>query len=274
MTRRRIPSVSLSLNLDERVEHAYRSFRHGRLVTGSFPTVYSLSKNEVRVWMADLSRFVCHLSSFRSLLSPEERARAARFTFERDERRFVLSHGLVRKLLSRYLGPDPARISFHYSEHGKPAVQGNANKSADVRFSISHSADCLVCAVSLGREVGVDVEVMRSDVDHLQLARRFFSTREYEDIVGYPENGQGERFFQYWTCKEAYLKARGIGLSSGLAHIEVLLDRTGRTVSLLTEPMPMHDLRWKIQSFHVSAGIAAAVAAAGESWEMVVGQAA
>ena len=239
-------------------------------MTGSFPPVHSLSKNQVRVWTADLSRFACHLSFFRSLLSPEERARAARFTFERDERRFVLSHGLVRRLLSHYLGLEPAYISFHYSMHGKPAVQSNADKSADVRFSISHSADCLVCAVSLGREVGVDVEVVRSDLDHLQLAQRFFSTREYEDIAGCPDDRQKERFFQYWTCKEAYLKARGIGLSSGLAQIEVLLDRTGRTVSLLTEPMPIHDLRWKVQSFHVSAGIAAAVAAAGESWEMAL----
>jgi len=238
-------------------------------VIGSFPPAYSLSKNEVRVWMADLSCFACHLSSFRSLLSPEECARAARFTFERDERRFVLSHGLVRTLLSQYLGLDPARISFQYSKHGKPSVQANVDISGDVRYSISHSADCLVCAVSLGREVGVDVEVVRSDVDHLQLAQRFFSTREYEDIVGCPGNGQRERFFQYWTCKEAYLKARGIGLSSGLAQIEVLLDRTGRTVSLLTEPVPIYDLRWKIQSFHVSSGIVAAVAAAGESSEMM-----
>lgn len=224
----------------------------------------------MQVWTVDLSSFACHLSSLRSLLSPEERTRAARFTFERDERRFVLSHGIVRRLLSHYLGLAPACISFHHSRHGKPAVQANADTSVDVRFSISHSADCLICAVSLGREVGVDVEVVRSDVDHLQLAQRFFSTREYEDIVRYPVNGQKERFFQYWTCKEAYLKARGIGLSSGLAQIEVLLDRTGRTVSLLAEPIPIHDLRWKIESFHVSAGITAAVAAAGESWEMMV----
>ncbi len=239
-------------------------------MTGFSPPAYSLSKNDVRVWTADLSRFTYHLSSFRSLLSPEEHARAARLTFERDKRRFVLSHGLVRTLLSHYLGLDPSCISFRYSEHGKPAVQGNADKSPDVRFNISHSVDCLVCAVSLGQEVGVDVETVRSDLDHLQLAQRFFSTREFEDIVGCPANKQRERFFQYWTCKEAYLKARGLGLSSGLAQIEIQFDRTGRTVNLLTEPMPIHDLRWKIQSFHVSAGIAAAVAAAGESWKMVV----
>ena len=218
--------------------------------------------------MADLSRFAGHLSSLRSLLSPEERARASRFTFERDERRFALSHGLVRRLLAQYLGLDPARITFQYSEHGKPAVQTYADTCADVRFSISHSGDCLVCAVSLGREVGVDVEVVRSDLDHFQLAKRFFSAREFEDIVRGPDNGQRQRFFQYWTCKEAYLKARGIGLSSGLAQTELLLDGTGRIVSLLTEPLPIHGLRWKIQSFHVSDGIAAAVAASGESWEI------
>jgi 4'-phosphopantetheinyl transferase len=229
-----------------------------------------LSKNEVRVWLADLTGFAGHLSTCRSLLSPEECARAARFAFECDERRFVLSHGLVRKLLSQYLGLHPARISFQYNDQGKPAVQADADFLDDLRFSIAHSADCLVCAVSLGREVGVDVEVVRSDVDHLQLAQRFFSTREYEDIAGCPDNGQRDRFFQYWTCKEAYLKARGIGLSAGLAQIEVLLDRTGRIVSVLTEPQATHDPRLKIHSFHVSAGIAAAVAAAGESWEMKV----
>ena len=194
-----IPSAGLCLNLQGRAEHEYRASYfscHGRLVTRSFSSAYSLSENDVQVWTVDLSSFACHLSSLRSLLSPEERTRAARFTFERDERRFVLSHGIVRRLLSHYLGLAPACISFHHSRHGKPAVQANADTSVDVRFSISHSADCLICAVSLGREVGVDVEVVRSDVDHLQLAQRFFSTREYEDIVRYPVNGQKERFFQ------------------------------------------------------------------------------
>jgi 4'-phosphopantetheinyl transferase len=154
--------------------------------------------------------------------------------------------------------------------HGKPALVEDGVTRADLRFNLSHSGDYCVCAVALGREVGIDVEAVRPDVECLQLADRFFTKREWEDLRTTPEQRRYERFFRYWTCKEACLKAQGIGISSGLAGFEVIFEPDGSarcgTVKRGTASRP----GCLVRPITIAPDVAAAVAAEGDGWKMTV----
>lgn len=224
----------------------------------------------VQVWVIFLPHVRASLESLRGILSPEESRRAARFAFERDQQRFILARGTLRVLLAEYLKQDPDRISFRYGAHGKPALVEEENRPADLRFNLSHSGDHCLCAVALGREVGVDVEVVRSDIACLDLAERFFTRREYDELRQEPEENRHARFFRYWTCKEAYLKARGIGISSGLARLDVIFNADGSVSCDAVDDATVPGSRWIVRPVPMAENVAAAVAAEGDDWEVAV----
>jgi 4'-phosphopantetheinyl transferase len=149
-----------------------------------------------------------------ALLSAEERARAARFRFERDRATFVLSHALTRTVLSRYADVPPADWRFEVNEQGCPFVAAPA-ASASLRFNLSHTDGCAVVAVARGRDVGIDVEALARPVD-LDVADRFFASAEVAAVREAPAPLQRRVFLEIWTLKEAYIKARGVGLAIGL----------------------------------------------------------
>ena len=229
-----------------------------------------LAPHVVQVWVIVLPHVRGSLESLRGILSPEESSRAARFAFERDRHRFILVRGTLRVLLAQYLNQDPARISFRYGAHGKPALIAEPNSSADLRFNLSHSGDYCLCAVALGREVGVDVEVVRSDVACLDLAERFFTRREYDDLRQAPEENRHARFFSHWTCKEAYLKARGMGIASGLARLDVIFHADGSVSCDAVDDATAPGARWIVRPVPMAGNVAAAVAAEGDDWEVAV----
>jgi 4'-phosphopantetheinyl transferase len=195
------------------------------------------------------------------LLDDVERARAARFRFDRDRRRYVVRHGRLRQLLGGYLGCAPARVMLTWSRFGKPAVVGGG-----VHFSIAKSRGLALYAVARDREVGCDVEFRdpRFAADHI--AERFFSAAEVCALHALDEPRQTEGFFNCWTRKEAFLKARGDGLGVALDSFDVTL----------APETPAALLRgcdgWSVASFEPAPGYQAAVVAAGaecrisESW--------
>ena len=154
--------------------------------------------------------------AYRALLSPDERDRMARLVFERDRRRFLLTRALVRTMLSRYTGVRPADWSFIANVHGRPEILDRPRGVPDLRFNLSHTEGLIACAVTIGREVGVDVEHIGRRLTH-DVAGRFFAPREVSDLRKLPEDEQHRAFFDYWTLKEAYIKARGFGLALPLA---------------------------------------------------------
>lgn len=231
----------------------------------SFPV---LDPQAVHVWFCELSRYAECQASFAAQLSDDERARAARFAFERDRRRFILSHGLLRRLLSRYTSMTADEIQFATGEHGKPALSRPASPSGDIRFSLSHSGEYALMAVARGREVGVDVEVRKANLECLKLAERFFAPREAQAMATLYEDAQQRLFYRLWTAKEAYLKGRGVGLSLGLERFETLFEGESSGARVRLTDSRTVDQTWQIQSLSLPDHLAGAVAVAGGNWEL------
>jgi 4'-phosphopantetheinyl transferase len=152
-------------------------------------------------------------------LSADERARAARFTFERDRRRYSLGRGALRGILATYLRCDRDEIVFAYGETGKPRLAG-ADAASGLQFNASGSADMAVCAVTYGRRVGIDIEQMRVDCDP-DLVQYALTDGERAEFRRIPLDQQATTFYRVWTRKEAFLKATGCGLSRPLTSFAV-----------------------------------------------------
>ncbi|OFW43348.1 MAG: hypothetical protein A3J29_20235 [Acidobacteria bacterium RIFCSPLOWO2_12_FULL_67_14b] len=151
-----------------------------------------------------------------SLMSPDEHERMARLVFERDRRRFLLTRALVRTMLSKYAAVAPQDWKFVANVHGRPELLDRPDGVPDLRFNLSHTDGLIACAVTIGREVGVDVEHVGRRITR-DVPARFFAPREVAALLAVPEPERHKVFFDYWTLKEAYIKARGFGLALPLA---------------------------------------------------------
>lgn len=221
-----------------------------------------LIPRDVHVWTV-LIEAVRSPARLAKLLSPDERARADRFRAESDRRRFMICRGILRSLLSRYLNDAPETLAFRHGPYGKPALRSAAN-APDIRFSVAHCRDRALFAVTLGREVGVDVECVHTDRPTDEIADRFFSPHETAAIRALPAADRRFAFFRLWTRKEAFLKARGHGLSASLRDFAVSAGPDARL--LWTSPDPLEAARWRLEDMRVGAGHAGAVAAEGTDW--------
>ncbi len=222
---------------------------------------------EVHVWQAVLDNDALsvegYLESYLAILSEDEVARANRFHFKRDRTRFAATRGILRKLLARYLDRDPALLCFAYNENGRPALAGE--DPGAVEFNLSHSHDRVLYAFTTGRRIGVDIERIRADASDRKIAERFFSKKEAASLAALPEAERSRAFFRYWTAKEAYIKARGEGLPSGLPKTEVELGPDGEVVALGSADADGEGNRWSVHTVDVGLQYAAALAIEGES---------
>jgi len=189
--------------------------------TWSDPTQWpELSAQEVHVWLAHWPSVRTHFNDYSSVLAADEQLRAGRFRFEPHRERWVMSRGILRMLLARYLGVAPSRIEFDYNAQGKPALREPALPG--FHFNVSHSGDHAAFAFTRVGAVGVDIESVRAEMPQAEdIASRYFAPGERAQLLALPREERTRAFFQLWTCKEAFVKARGAGLFSGLAHFEV-----------------------------------------------------
>jgi 4'-phosphopantetheinyl transferase len=192
----------------------------GRSMWSVSPASLSLSSGVVHVWRASLAQPTDVQESFSRTLNDDESARAARFHFEQHRRRFVLARGVLRALLARYLRIEPAEVRFAYGPYGKPSLVEEHGVSG-VRFNASHSHELAVYAFAQEREIGVDVEYVKSDFAGEEIAQQFFSAHEVQTLMSLPESERAAAFFRCWTRKEAYIKAIGNGLSHPLNGFDV-----------------------------------------------------
>jgi 4'-phosphopantetheinyl transferase len=178
---------------------------------------FSDLEREVHLWFLPTAMFdELNLAPLAGeVLSDEEQLRAGRFAFERDRRTYITAHWLLRRVLSLYLPVATQAWEFQHTLHGKPAIR-SPGEAVPMRFNLSHSRGMAACAVTCLGEVGVDVETVH-DRDYLRLARRFFAPQETSQLESLPIEQQPSAFFRLWTLKEAYIKARGLGLSIDLA---------------------------------------------------------
>jgi 4'-phosphopantetheinyl transferase len=222
----------------------------------------SIRPDEVHLWYHLLDRVEGEQPSgdCLAILSEDEKARARRFVFERDRRLFLTARAFLRTRLSRYAKVPASSWRFSENEFGKPEVCRPAGYSF-LRFNVSHTPGLVACVVAMDREVGVDVEYARREVSELDLARRFFSAEEARAIESCPVERRRERFFDYWTVKEAYVKARGLGLSLGLDRFCVCLeDNDGARISP-TAPDADDARTWQFSRFSPAPDYRVAVAA-------------
>lgn len=222
----------------------------------------ALTGDDVHIWRIQLDTDAFRAMSWEDLLSVDERERARRFHFSRDRTRFSTARGLLRLVLSAYLQADPHTLCFCYSPMGKPSLDG-PHASSHVKFNVSHSEDVAVFAISRDREIGVDVERVRFDVDLDSIAERFFSVAEQQSFMGIPASDKPKAFFNCWTRKEAFVKAKGVGLSLPLDQFDVSL-LPGQPARLLaTRPDPGEANRWSLMAPDVGAGYAVAIVTQG-----------
>jgi 4'-phosphopantetheinyl transferase len=228
----------------------------------------SLTASDIHVWHISLRPAESRLSQLRASLSPEECARAERFAFGDARRRFVAAHGTLRTILGRYVSERPEALSFTAGRHGKPSLVGPRGTVENVRFNLTHSHDSALIAVTQDREVGIDLERIRDNVDSLKLAERFFSPGEFERLHQMPREEANRLFFTLWTCKEACLKSIGTGLSVDLDRCEVLPvpGELVARVRFLGESRPREDCLVRILS--LGPDYVGAVAAEGEDWRV------
>ena len=170
---------------------------------------------EVHLWCTFLDeiRDDALLDEYRRLLSQDEQQRQARFLFAHDRHRDLVTRALVRTVLSRYAPVAPAEWTFASNAFGRPEVANHHTAASDISFNISHTSSLIVLAVARRRAVGVDTENARHRPALAQIARRFFAPAEVAALDALPTDLQQRRFFEYWTLKEAYVKARAMGFS-------------------------------------------------------------
>jgi 4'-phosphopantetheinyl transferase len=157
------------------------------------------------------------LDEYRVLLAPDEVQRADRFLNPADTARFILGRVLARTMLSRHSDVAPGDWPIAVDDRGRPYIAEPQSGGTDLRFNLSHTKGLVACAVTVGREIGIDVEWVHRPLTH-DLPERFFSPDEVMDLRALPDADQHRAFFDYWTLKEAYIKARGLGLAVPLRH--------------------------------------------------------
>lgn len=227
---------------------------------GTPPAVTALGEGEVHVWRASLRGDASGVEAFRKILDADELGRADRFHFERDRVRFVIARGVLRSILARYLRRPPGQVRFGYSPYGKPSL---ADAGGDLSFNVSHSNEVALYAFARGRDVGVDVEFIREDFAGMEIAGRFFSAREVAALRRLPAGLRTHAFFNCWTRKEAYIKARGEGLSHPLDCFAVSLAPGEPAAILSTEGDPSELSRWSLHELRPGPGYVAALALRG-----------
>ena len=219
-----------------------------------------LSDDEIHVWCVELDA-AGEESALAACLSAEERERASGLLSGAHQRRFVVARGMLRQLLGRYLGQAPDAVTFSRGAHGKPFLT-----EGGLHFNVSHTHELALYAIAQSREVGVDVEWMRPQVAHEQIAARFFSLEEQEALAEVPDEDRRAAFYNIWTRKEAYVKARGDGIAAGLGTFAVSL---GAEAVLLRSDEGQDEVeRWKLIALEPADGYVAALCGAGVDWQV------
>ncbi|HNP31024.1 MAG TPA: 4'-phosphopantetheinyl transferase superfamily protein [Nitrospirales bacterium] len=210
----------------------------------------SLSPGVVHVWRVHLDISPVQAALYRTDLSVDELARAERYRLPHHQYQFISTRGILRRLLGRYLGEPAANLRFENNFQGKPCLIQPSNPS--IQFNVSHTHGMALLAFTVEYAVGIDVEQIDRAISDQDIAIKYFSPRESAYLATLSPENRTKEFLTYWTCKEAYLKMQGIGLSGGLAECEIRFDPDGlkANVLLTNEPNRKHDC----SLFRINAG--------------------
>lgn len=232
------------------------------------PELIQMGHNDVHVWRAGLERPASQIQAFWQTLSQEEQQRASRLKIQIHQTHFIVARGILRAILSRYLHVEPHQLHIRLGPHGKPYLS-TPSREASLSFNLTHSKGLALYAVSHGRQVGIDVEADRPPhFDYNRIAKRILTAREEALFNTLSPTEQRQAFFTCWTRKEAYIKARGKGLSFPLKHITVSV-LPGEPAALLdVQGDPRETDRWSMCELSPGPGYTAALVVAQPQWEL------
>lgn len=226
----------------------------------------ALTSGAVHVCKAFWPDFMADLPRLESVLSADERSRASRFHQARDRQRFIVAHGLLRLLLGHYLTRPAAAIRFAHNAFGKPSVVD----SGGLEFNLSHAGDLVLYAFACRTEIGVDVEVVQHDFPAADIAHDYFSPAEIAVLDSLPDNLKARAFFDCWTRKEAWIKARSQGLSIPLDSFDVAFAPDAPARLLATRGEPAEAGAWSLFDVPPAPGYAGALAIRGHGWRLAL----
>lgn len=223
------------------------------------------NRDEVHLWCVSLSAEMHDLAALHGVLSAEEQVRINGYRNEKVRVNAIISRGYLRFLLGRYLDVDPITVQILTTEFGKPYLPDST-----VSFNVSHAVDRAVYGVTMSRNIGVDIESVARKVDYLGIAGRFFNEDEQLAIESVAVDGRSAEFLKYWTLKEAYLKATGMGLAGSLHSFSVVPDSTGAAFRIQRTATASRLEGWTLRHFSPVPGYMAAVAVESEGWDLKV----
>lgn len=230
------------------------------------PSRAELSASEAHVWRAGLNLPEAQEESLLALLTQEEKDRANRFYRKRDRSHFINARGMLRDILGRYLGMRPESLRFDYTYYGKPSLKTEFGGEY-LRFNLSHAEGVALYGVTASREIGIDIEWIRPGVCEEGIAERFFSAEEVKVLRALPKEVQEVAFFNCWTRKEAYIKAKGEGLSMPLDRFVVTLAPGERAQLISTVGDAEEASRWRLVELFPGPGFVGAIAVEGHDWQ-------
>jgi 4'-phosphopantetheinyl transferase len=231
------------------------------------PNVLDLKPDDVHIWLASQNQEPTEVDSFWNSLSSEEKERAERFHFIKDRHRYIVSHGILRFILGMYLGVDPAYVGYQIGAYGKPSLTDEFC-SCRIRFNLSHSGDAVLLGFTRGRELGVDIEKIRTDFATIEIARAYFSPQEILTFQSLPKRLQTEAFYNCWTRKEAFIKAIGEGVSCPLNMFDVTL-APGEPAKLLATRLKGNPVsKWSLVGLNSGHAYKAAMVTESGNWNL------
>ncbi len=206
-----------------------------------------LRPDEIHLWLTFVDEVHDDglLRRYRSLLTKEERQKEKGFHFQADRHRYLVTRSLVRTVLSRYTQMAPESWFFVQDSFGKPVIGNSIPVAQKIEFNISHTEGLIVCGVRRGGALGVDIERIDGGPALLNIANEYFSIIEKQAIALLPEELKVERFFQYWTLKESYIKARGCGLAIPLNKFGFNFCQTGSAQLLIDKELEDEPSSWR-----------------------------
>ncbi|MGF1540673.1 MAG: 4'-phosphopantetheinyl transferase family protein [Pleurocapsa sp.] len=211
------------------------------------PDKLVLAQHETYVWRANLNLTTAEITQLTEILAEDERIKADQFRFAQHQQRYVAARGILRKILGCYLNLSGDAIQFEYNSRGKPEIADSLN-AINLQFNVSHSQDFALYGITCDRRIGIDLEYLRDLDDADKIARRFFAPTESALVASLTGDEQKRVFFQFWTAKEAYLKAIGSGLAGGLDTVEIALKPQAIALLAVGETSENH-ANWSLVPF-------------------------
>lgn len=220
-----------------------------------------LNNDEIHLWISypDTIRSRTLTAAYKNLLNESELDQYGRFCFEKHRHQYLVTRALLRTTLSRYAGVDPAAWEFSKNRYGKPRISG-PSLGYRLCFNISHTDGAILCGITAGKNLGVDIEDPTRESDTREITDRFFSRREKDALMQVPARERQDAFYDYWTLKESYIKACGMGLSIPLDAFSFQLPAWESNRICFDSPREKNPHHWKFMTLQLKGKYKAAIA--------------